>query len=127
MVLDVAMRLEKLLLAQQGVEVVLTRRTNSYVSLEDRTEIANRSNADLFLSIHVNASASANARGIETYFLNFASNAAAEVVAARENAGSREQWNLPTSCGPSPSTTRSTNPETLPRWFKRCCMTGCAK
>jgi N-acetylmuramoyl-L-alanine amidase len=86
--LDVALRLEKLLLKEPGVEVVLTRRTNVYVPLEERTAIANRAAADLFLSIHANASADTRARGIETYFLNFASNSAAEALAARENAGS---------------------------------------
>ncbi len=95
-VLDVSLRLEKLLLSEPGVEVVLTRRTNAYVSLEDRTDIANRSDADLFLSIHANASANARASGVETYFLNFAPNAAAESVAARENAASaRTMRNLP--------------------------------
>jgi N-acetylmuramoyl-L-alanine amidase len=87
-VLDVALRLETLLLKQQGVEVVLTRRTNTFVSLEERTEIANREGADLFLSIHANASADTAARGVETYFLNVAANSEAEAVAARENAGS---------------------------------------
>jgi N-acetylmuramoyl-L-alanine amidase len=67
---------------------VLTRRADTYVPLEQRTDIANAAEADLFLSIHANASANARARGIETYFLNFASNSAAEAVAARENAGS---------------------------------------
>ena len=86
--LDVALRLEKLLLKQPGVEVMLTRRTNAYVPLDDRTAIANRAGADLFLSIHANASTNTQARGIETYFLNFASNSAAEALAARENAGS---------------------------------------
>jgi N-acetylmuramoyl-L-alanine amidase len=86
--LDVALRLEKLLLKQPGVEVVLTRRTNAYVPLDDRTAMANRAAADLFLSIHANASTNIQARGIETYFLNFASNSAAEALAARENAGS---------------------------------------
>jgi N-acetylmuramoyl-L-alanine amidase len=86
--LDVALRLEKLLVKQPGVEVVLTRRTNTYVPLDDRTAIANRAAADLFLSIHANASTNTQARGIETYFLNFASNSAAETLAARENAGS---------------------------------------
>ena len=86
--LDVALRLEKLLQQQKDVEVVLTRRTDVYVPLEERAEIANKSGADLFLSIHMNASSSAAARGIETYFLNFASNAEAEAIAARENAGS---------------------------------------
>ncbi len=86
--LDIALRLEKLLLKQRGVEVVLTRRTKTYVPLDERTAMANRAAADLFLSIHANASADDRARGIETYFLNFSSNAAAEAVAARENAGS---------------------------------------
>src|SRR5688572_7565771 len=88
LVLDVAMRLEQLLTKQQNFEVVLTRRTDAYVSLEERTALANRSDADLFLSIHANASTAASARGIETYFLNFASNPEAEAIAARENAGS---------------------------------------
>ncbi|MGH9346350.1 MAG: N-acetylmuramoyl-L-alanine amidase [Vicinamibacterales bacterium] len=86
--LDVALRLEKLLLAIPGVEVVMTRRTNVYVPLEERTAIANRAGADLFLSVHVNASRNSSARGIETYFLNFAPNKEAEAIAARENAGS---------------------------------------
>jgi N-acetylmuramoyl-L-alanine amidase len=88
LVLDVTLRLEKLLLQQPGTEVVLTRRTNDFVSLEERTELANRESADLFLSIHANASANASARGVETYFLNFALNPQAEAVAARENAAS---------------------------------------
>jgi N-acetylmuramoyl-L-alanine amidase len=88
LVLDVTLRLEKLLLEQPGIEVVLTRRTNDYVSLDERTEIANRESADLFLSVHANASANATARGVETYFLNFALNPQAEAVAARENAAS---------------------------------------
>jgi N-acetylmuramoyl-L-alanine amidase len=70
------------------VDVILTRRRNVYVSLEERTAIANRAEADLFLSIHTNASGDTRAAGIETYFLNFAPNPAAEAVAARENAGS---------------------------------------
>jgi N-acetylmuramoyl-L-alanine amidase len=92
-VLDVALRLEKLLLRQPGVEVVLTRRTDEYIGLEERTAIANRENADLFLSIHANASPRAAARGIETDFLNFASNPEAEAVAARENAASAQTMN----------------------------------
>jgi N-acetylmuramoyl-L-alanine amidase len=96
LVLDIALRLEQLLLKQPGVEVVLTRRTNVFVSLEERTAIANREDADLFLSIHANASRNRQARGVETYFLNFASNPQAEAVAARENAGSsRTMRNLP--------------------------------
>ncbi len=88
LVLDVALRLEKLLSAVPGVEVILTRRTDEFVPLQDRTAIANREGADLFLSIHANASPSPSARGVETYFLNFATNLSAAAVAARENAAS---------------------------------------
>ncbi len=88
LVLDIAVRLEKLLKAQPGVEVMLTRRTNVYIPLEERTAIANRDGADLFLSIHANASENSKARGLETYYLNFAPNPEAERIAARENAGS---------------------------------------
>jgi N-acetylmuramoyl-L-alanine amidase len=88
LVLDVALRLEGLLQERSDVDVILTRRTNVYISLEERTTIANRFGADLFLSIHANASRNAAARGVETYFLNFAANPDAEAVAARENAGS---------------------------------------
>ena len=86
--LDVALRLEKLLLRQPGVEVIQTRRTNAFVPLEERTDLANRSGADIFLSIHANASADRRARGVETYYLNFAPTAEAEALAARENAAS---------------------------------------
>ena len=96
LVLDVALRLEALLLRQSGVEVVMTRRANQYVSLEERTAIANRGDADLFLSIHANASDDVRARGVETYFLNFAPNPQAEAIAARENAAAaRTMRNLP--------------------------------
>jgi len=95
LVLDVALRLEKLL-KDAGVDVVMTRRTDAFVSLEERTAIANRVGADLFLSVHSNASANDAARGIETYFLNFAPNPQAEAVAARENAGgARTMRSLP--------------------------------
>ena len=90
LVLDVALRLEKLLTTVPGVEVILTRRTNTFVGLEDRTAIANRHDADLFLSIHANASRNTKANGVETYFLNFATNLDAAAVAARENAASGE-------------------------------------
>ena len=96
LVLDVSLRLEKLLQKDAGVDVVLTRRTDMYVPLEERTEIANRQNADMFLSIHANASRSEEARGIETFFLSFASSPDAEAVAARENSASnREMHQLP--------------------------------
>jgi N-acetylmuramoyl-L-alanine amidase len=88
LVLDVARRLEALLLKEPGVEVVLTRRNDTFIPLEERTAIANREGADLFLSIHANSSRNTRAGGVETYFLNFASNPDAEAVAARENSAS---------------------------------------
>jgi N-acetylmuramoyl-L-alanine amidase len=88
LVLDVALRLEQLLQNAPGTEVVLTRRNDEFIPLQERTAIANRESADLFLSIHANASPSAEARGVETYFLNFATNLNAASVAARENAAS---------------------------------------
>ena len=96
LVLDVALRVEKLLLKEPGLEVVLTRRTDVYIPLEERTELANRESADMFLSIHANASRNEAAKGIETYFLSFASSPEAEAVAARENSASaREKHQLP--------------------------------
>ncbi len=95
-VLDIALRLERLLAKEPGLDVVLTRRTDVFVPLEQRTAIANRQGADLFLSIHANSSRNTSARGIETYFLSFASSPDAEAVAARENATSEKAMhNLP--------------------------------
>jgi N-acetylmuramoyl-L-alanine amidase len=88
LVLDLALRVEKLLAAVPGVDVVLTRRTDDFVPLQERTAIANREAADLFLSIHGNANPSTQVRGVETYFLNFANTETAAAVAARENASS---------------------------------------
>jgi N-acetylmuramoyl-L-alanine amidase len=90
LVLDVALRLEKLLSKVSGVEVILTRRSDEFIPLPERTAIANREGADLFLSIHANASTNGQAHGIETYFLNFANNQSAAAVAARENAASTQ-------------------------------------
>ena len=90
LVLDVALRLEKLLQKVPGVDVILTRRTDDFIPLPERTAIANREGADLFLSIHANASSSTQAHGIETYFLNFANNQSEAAVAARENATSAQ-------------------------------------
>jgi N-acetylmuramoyl-L-alanine amidase len=88
LVLDVSLRLAQLLDKVPGLEVVLTRKTDDYVPLQERTAIANREGADLFLSIHANANSSAQAQGVETYFLNFATTLGAAAVAARENAAS---------------------------------------
>jgi N-acetylmuramoyl-L-alanine amidase len=86
LVLDVARRLEGLVRSQLGAEVLMTRSTDVFVPLEERTAVANAKGADLFLSIHANSSRSPRSRGVETYFLNFAADPHAEEVAARENA-----------------------------------------
>ena len=86
LVLDVALRLERLVRQDLGADVILTRSTDVFIPLEERTAIANSRGADLFLSIHANSSRNASAGGIETYFLSFAQNSHAEAVAARENA-----------------------------------------
>jgi len=86
LVLDVALRLQRLVREELGAEVVMTRSTDVFVPLEERTAVANAQGADLFLSIHANSSRNAGVRGIETYFLNFAQDPHAEAVAARENA-----------------------------------------
>jgi N-acetylmuramoyl-L-alanine amidase len=96
LVLDVALRLRKLLEKQTGIEVAMTRDSDVFVPLEERTAFANRQGADLFLSIHANASVNSKARGVETYYLNFATNPEAEAVAARENSASaRTMHHLP--------------------------------
>ena len=85
-VLDVALRLGKLLHERLGAEIIYTRSDDTFIPLETRTAIANKAQADLFLSIHANSSADPSARGVETYYLNFTSDPMALDVAARENA-----------------------------------------
>ncbi|HVA64593.1 MAG TPA: N-acetylmuramoyl-L-alanine amidase [Terriglobales bacterium] len=87
-VLDVALRLGKLLRQRLGVEVLYTRHNDTFIPLEERTAIANRARADLFVSIHANSNPDPQARGIETYYLDLTNNAQALAVAARENASS---------------------------------------
>jgi N-acetylmuramoyl-L-alanine amidase len=68
-----------------GMQVILTRKDDRFVALENRTAIANAEDADLFVSLHVNASPNPEARGIETYYLDNTSDEAALRLAAREN------------------------------------------
>ena len=89
-VLDVAKRLGRLLETRLGAEVIYTRQDDTFIPLETRTAIANRERADLFISIHANSSRDADARGVETYYLNFTSSPEALEVAARENAVSEK-------------------------------------
>ena len=73
-------------LNDQGYEVLLTRDTDVFIPLDERTAFANRKKADLFISVHVNANDNSDIKGIETYFLNLTTDASAIRVAARENA-----------------------------------------
>ncbi|MEW6068506.1 MAG: N-acetylmuramoyl-L-alanine amidase [Nitrospirota bacterium] len=84
-VLDIALKLKEILLKNPLNEVFLTRETDVFIPLEERTMIANKRNADLFVSIHANASYQRHARGIETYLLNWTDDEEAIKVAAREN------------------------------------------
>jgi N-acetylmuramoyl-L-alanine amidase len=85
--LDVALRLGKIIEQRlPGADVVYTRSDDTFVPLEERTNIANQAKADLFISIHANSSRDHGARGIETYYLNLKGSAEAMEVAARENA-----------------------------------------
>ena len=86
LVLDVSQRLGKLLESRLGAEVDYTRDDDTFIPLETRTEIANQDQADLFVSVHANSSRDPDARGVETYYLNFTTSRDALDVAARENA-----------------------------------------
>jgi len=88
--LEVALLVRDLLKIRcPNLRVVMTREDDSYVSLGERTRIANRERADLFISIHCNASTNRGARGFETYFLSRARTDDARAVAALENQAAR--------------------------------------
>jgi N-acetylmuramoyl-L-alanine amidase len=89
-VLDVALRLAKLIQERMTTEVVLTRSDDTFIPLHERTAVANERKADLFLSIHANSSPAPEVAGTETFFLNFTNAPDALNVAARENAGSEK-------------------------------------
>ena len=90
LVLDVSLRLGRLLESRLGADVVYTRDDDTFIPLETRTAIANEKQADLFISVHANSSPDPDARGVETYYLNFTSSPDALEVAARENAVSEK-------------------------------------
>jgi N-acetylmuramoyl-L-alanine amidase len=90
-VLKVARKVAGKLKASLGCEVVLTRDSDIFIPLEERTAIANSKEGDLFLSIHVNAAPQSTVHGIETYVLDLASNKDAMRLAALENATSARQ------------------------------------
>jgi N-acetylmuramoyl-L-alanine amidase len=86
LVLDVALRLGRLIAKQLGAEVVYTRSDDTFIPLGERTAIANRVKADLFISVHANSSSDSSATGVETYYFNLHGDKKATDVAMRENA-----------------------------------------
>ncbi|PKN13505.1 MAG: N-acetylmuramoyl-L-alanine amidase [Deltaproteobacteria bacterium HGW-Deltaproteobacteria-4] len=84
-VLSMALLLAEEVKDKLGWDVVLTRNDDTFIPLEERTALANKVGADLFVSLHVNASSNSAAHGVETYYLNFSKNEKAAAVAAREN------------------------------------------
>ena len=88
--LSLAKRLANRLKKEIGCEVLLTRNKDAFLTLEQRTAIANMEKADLFISLHVNAHKDNRIHGLETYFLNMATDQQAVMVAARENATSEK-------------------------------------
>ncbi|BDC48285.1 hypothetical protein F183_A06010 [Bryobacterales bacterium F-183] len=89
LVLDLALRVGKLVEERLGAEVIFTRMDDTFVPLERRPEIANEHHADLFLSIHANSSPLKSVAGVETYYLSSNATRAAMEVAARENAAAK--------------------------------------
>ncbi len=90
-VLSMAKNLAKHLREDLSATVILTRDNDQFLPLEERTAIANTSDADLFISLHINAHPSPQVKGFETYFLNLSTNEEAMRVAARENATTTHQ------------------------------------
>jgi N-acetylmuramoyl-L-alanine amidase len=86
--LQIALKLAKMIRKELNTEVYLTRSRDRFLTLEERTAIANTKSADLFISIHTNSHKDRRAYGIETYFLNLATDDEAIRVAAMENATS---------------------------------------
>jgi N-acetylmuramoyl-L-alanine amidase len=87
-VLKVAKKLARKLTKRLGCQVILTRKRDVFIPLEERTAIANTREGDLFVSIHANSAHSAKARGIEVYYLDLASNKRDMQLAASENSAS---------------------------------------
>lgn len=87
-VLDVCHRLKKLIESKKGLEVVLTRESDIFIPLEERTVIANQKRADIFISVHANSFPSSQRSGVETFYLNFTQDPSVIKTAARENATS---------------------------------------
>jgi N-acetylmuramoyl-L-alanine amidase len=93
-VLSMGLMLARKLKDEVGIDVVMTRSTDVFIELQERTAIANQVGADLFVSIHANASLNRSASGMETYYLNLAKTEKAAQLAARENGTSLEKVSL---------------------------------
>lgn len=87
--LQVARLLKKMIEEEMGLEVVLTRESDTFISLRERAVIANNENADIFISLHCNASKKITSKGIEVYFLSEAKTDWERAVEALENASLR--------------------------------------
>lgn len=83
--LEVSLKLKALIERELGLKVLMTRNDDRFVSLGDRTKFANENRADLFISIHTNASKSSTSKGTETYYLSTAVTSDARAVEALEN------------------------------------------
>lgn len=90
-VLSIGLNLRDKIKEELGLDVVMTRSSDVFIPLEERTAIANKVNADLFVSIHANAAPNRNAAGIETYYLNLAKTEKVAQLAAKENGTSLEK------------------------------------
>jgi N-acetylmuramoyl-L-alanine amidase len=107
LVLEIAQRLGKLLESRLGADVVLTRNDDNYIPLDDRAEIANQAQADLFVSVHANYSDLPSARGVETYYTNsFSAPAPGEAGVKEAGAGAKPG-------GTKPAVTPSLTPAEL--------------
>src|SRR6185369_10508372 len=93
-VLSMGLILARKLKDELGIDAVMTRSTDVFLELQERTAIANKVGADLFVSIHANASLNKNANGIETYYLNLAKTEKAAQLAAKENGTSLEKVSM---------------------------------
>jgi len=90
-VLQIGLKLSQKIREELGIDVVMTRSTDVFIELQERTAIANKVGADLFVSIHANASLNRAANGIETYYLNLAKTEKAAQLAAKENGTTLEK------------------------------------
>ena len=88
-VLEIVQRLGRLLESRLGSEVIYTRKNDNYITLDQRTHLANQTQADMFVSIHANYSDLSSARGVETYYTDFFSSPGSREIEKRENGGAK--------------------------------------